>query len=436
MNNINSWSWHGPVRVDSGLPEQSDAGRLAVDRWGKAWVTFYEYVSSNETANVWVNSRTVGGALGTATRLPQIAGWPMQMYPQVAAHDGAAVVAFNATNTSFSARSIRAAWLNADHTVAPGGVVRVDTPASSGASLSQRSALDVDAAGNAVLAWAEDQGFYVVSSAPAGAFSGPTLLNSNSNGQWSMVGVAAGAAGKAVVSWHNNTTAAVTPVFPNGSILTLGAQLTTQTGSNIVAPVVAMKGTNSMAVWRSSTGHDWRLSTNGTWTPTNTVTTSGDPWNFNHTLAMNNNGQAVMLWREIPQGAADSWVGQVWASFFDGFTWSTPQRLSTPGTNRKAWWAAVDINDVGAAVAAWADFDSTGTYTRIYASVLRYDGGAPAWQAPVTIDEDAPNATLANQPENVRNIGVALNPGGTVAYVTWKQTEPNGTPRTFLNWLE
>jgi hypothetical protein len=36
-----------------------------------------------------------------------------------------------------------------------------------------------------------------------------------------------------------------------------------------------------------------------------------------------------------------------------------------PGSARKAWWLAVDINDVGAAVCSRADFDSTGVYTRI-----------------------------------------------------------------------
>ena len=47
-----------------------------------------------------------------------------------------------------------------------------------------------------------------------------------------------------------------------------------------------------------------------------------------------------------------------------------------------------------------------------------------------------PNAVLADQPENVRNIWVGLNPGGTAAYVTWKETDPSGIPRTWLNWLE
>ncbi len=436
MNNINSWSWHGPVRVDSNLAVQSESGRLSVDVNGNAWVTFYEYVSSNDTANIWVNTRPVGGALQTATRLPQVAGWPQLTYPDIAATASGAVVAFQARGSAIgSARSVRAAWLNPDHSVV-GGVQRVDSVSSDTPQLSQRRSLATDAAGNAILAWGENQGFYAVSAAPGGTFSSPITINSASNFQWSMVNVAAGAAGKAYVGWHNDSTAAVTPLFPNGNILTMGAPLTTQTGVSIVAPVVAAKGQTAMTAWRSTFGHDWRLFSGGSWSPNNTITTGGDGWNFNHTLAMNNTGQAVLLWREYPQNGADSWVGQVWASFFDGFNWSTPQRLSAPGTNRKAWWAHVDINDVGAAVASWADFDPSGTYTRIWASVLRYDGGAPAWQAPVTIDADSPNATLAERPENVRNIWVGLNPGGTTAYVTWKETDPSGTPRTWLNWLE
>ena len=85
-------------------------------------------------------------------------------------------------------------------------------------------------------------------------------------------------------------------------------------------------------------------------------------------------------------------------------------------------------------VAAWADFDSTGTYTRIWSNVLQFGNGTPVWQTAVPIDQSSPEAGLANQPQNLRDISVALSPGGSVGYVVYMQHDADLTPRTWVNW--
>jgi hypothetical protein len=147
-------------------------------------------------------------------------------------------------------------------------------------------------------------------------------------------------------------------------------------------------------------------------------------------------GQAVFVWRD--SGGSDNYGGTLQASYWNGSSWSATQQISAPIANPRAWWAQVDLNDTGNAVVAWADFDSTSSYTRIWANVLDVKSGTPVWKGAVPIDTDSPNAGLGGQPENVRYVGVALEPTGGHAQVVWMQHEAGGsaTPRTWSNWLE
>ena len=93
-------------------------------------------------------------------------------------------------------------------------------------------------------------------------------------------------------------------------------------------------------------------------------------------------------------------------------------------------------------MAAWADFESTGTYTRIFADVLETSSGAPVWSGAVPIDNPSPNAGLdaglAADPANVRYVGVALDPAGGEAQVVWigYATTDATEPRVWSNRLE
>ena len=100
------------------------------------------------------------------------------------------------------------------------------------------------------------------------------------------------------------------------------------------------------------------------------------------------------------------------------------------------WWEQVAMNDNGEAVAAWADFDPTGKFNRIYANVLDVSSGVK-WSGAVPIDQASPDAGLADQPQNVRWISVSLDRDGGAAQVTWMQHagDANSTPQVWANWI-
>ena len=208
------------------------------------------------------------------------------------------------------------------------------------------------------------------------------------------------------------------------------------TETNPPGAVVVLRGAHGLAVWPATNGLGWRTYDNGEWGAPSTISDSNLSYYVEPTLAMNDLGQAVLLWRDA--GSTDAYAGTIQGSYFDGSAWSPPHTVSVPGAHATAWWQAVDINDVGTAVAAWADFESTGTYTRIWAGILDVGSGQPVWQAPVAIDMPSPNADLADEPQNVRDISVALDPAGSVAYVVYMQhaDSPATTPFTWVNWLE
>lgn len=430
-----SWKWHGAVQIDVALPVRSDAPRLAVAPDGTAWVTWYEWKDVTQSSTIWVTNRSAGQSWATPQALPAISGWPVVTYPQIAVGPkGAPVLAFSADDgASPPVRSIRAARLQNGLTVQLSDIARLDSVSSNTPQMSQSKSVSVDDAGAALVAWGESSSVMAATSASGSTWTSAAAVDSNGAVTWPSIMVAAGAEGKAIIGFSRGDTIIGLPMGIGGS-LTPGAKQTLAAGSNLPGPGVAMRGNRAMLAWRNDGGFVARAY-NGDWGATSTIVEGqGDSWG-SAAFAMNSKGQAVFLWRRY-EGVGDSYTGTLWGAYFDGTQWSAPALVSLPGANRKAWWPSVDINDEGTAVAAWADFEETGTFTRIWANVLQFEEGAPTWKGPEAIDIASPDAGLAGVPENVRDITVGMDPGGKTAYVTYMQHEPNGTPRTWVNWLE
>jgi hypothetical protein len=430
------WSWQGPVQLDRSVPIESDAPRLAVGRDGAAWVVWHEWDNSLMTEAIWVLQRPAGGDWGYAESLPQVNGWPILSYPEVAIEtSGDPLIAFEGSSSNTSPTRSMWAVQPAPNDIALASAVRVDTPGSRTPQISQGNTLAVDENGHAIMAWGQDDGIFASASYNGTSWTSAMPIDSNSADGWASV-VTAASNGTALVGWSTGAAVLVQAItIGSGAISLHGTAQTVATGSNLPGPLVAMRGGKGLAVWRQAGGFGAQ-SWNGSWATTSSIPEAMLDYYPGAALAMNSSGQAVLVWRHDVQGQTDSYQGELWASFFDGTQWSTPGAISLTGANRKCWWAAVDINDAGAAVASWADFDETGTYTRIWANILRFGTGAPAWEGPVAIDQSSPSAYLANTPENVRDISVGLTPDGTLGIVTYIQHQPDMTTRTWANVVE
>lgn len=428
-----NWRWHGPVMIGQ-ASGASDAARLAVDTHGKAWATWYQWDNAAMTGTAWLTARTAGGSWATPVAVPPIPGWPVVTYPTIAmGATGDPVLAFQADDAvSGATRSLRAVRLHSGLNVNVADIARVDSTSSNTPQLSQGRSLAVDDAGHAVLVWGENAGIHASASSTGSTWSSPESLDSGTTTGWPTIDVSAGASGHAFAGWSPGASVLARPLDLTGGPVSAGALQTLATGNNMPGPVVATRGTRTLVVWTDGAGLFSRFY-DGQWSAVLTIT---DQLAFfpGASLALNDNGQAVLVWRHV--GGGDSYTGTISSAFFDGKVWSQPQTISLSGAARKCWWSSVGINNKGVAIASWADFDEGGTYARIWANVLRFSGNSATWGGPATIDESAPTAYLADQPENVRNISVGMDPGGTAAYVIYKQSETALLPRVWANWLE
>ena len=250
--------------------------------------------------------------------------------------------------------------------------------------------------------------------------------------------MAAGTAGHALVGFRRTSEIAALPFGLVGSSLATGTLRSFATGTNLPGPIVATNGSSTLAAWAADGALASQTFDGTFWGATATVTSTGLSYYKNATVAVNSKGQAVMAWRDSSAGAGDGYAGVAMASYWSGAAWSAPQLISLAGAARKAWWHACDLDEVGTAVCAWADFDPGGTYTRIWANILDFDTGTPVWRGPEPIDQDSPGVYLSDKPENGRDIHVVLEPQGHGGHVVWIQHGPGGdtTSRTWGNSLE
>jgi hypothetical protein len=436
-----NWAWHGPTRVDQDLPKQSDNPRLAFGQ-GKTWLVWQSFDSDAKSGSVWVTNRAHGQAFATPQQLPVMPGWPGgAFFPHLAIGEtGDPVVAMegNSNASGPATYSIWAVRLHGGLTAPASDLVRVDSPDSNTPQLSQGRSLAVDAGGNALLMWGQAGGVYASASAggktwtPAALVDGTTPFNT-----FASVEVASGSPGFAISGWSTGDTVSARPVGIGSGAMSPGSPKTLGSGSNLPGPAISARKDKAMTAWKTDSSIVAQTFNGGAWGIPATVTSTGAGYYFQGAVAVDSQGRAVLLWQDVSAGGG-TYNGAVAASFFDGSNWSAPQIISVPGSTRKAWWMAVEMNDVGTAVAAWADFDAGGTFTRIWANVLHFETGTPAWKGAEPIDQASPTVYLADTPENVRDIRIAMDPAGSSATVVWIQHGEGAdpTPRTWANWLE
>jgi hypothetical protein len=436
-------SWHGPERIDQGVPSQSDAPRIS---WGggQLWVVFTEYLPSTQLFHSWIETRGADRDFDLPVQVPAPAGWDEgQAIADIAVNaNGAAVVAFQAdthpdAGTSGLTSSIWAAKYQGS-TASFSGSARLDSPGSSAPQLGNQSRpVAIDDSGDAVVAWAGNLGaggIFSSASAAQGSWSSPNEIQTG--GAYG-IDLVAGATGNAWIAWTQGmtkSTYATTIGIANGSN-SAGPLAPLNTDATSSATVIAARGAMAIAVAPIANGLLTSVYQSGAWQPQQTISDTDMSVYVEPAVAINSSGQAVLIWRDRSVG--DSYAGTEQAAFFDGRSWSTKQTISLPHGNVRAWWAQVAMTDSGSALAAWADLDPTDTFTRIYADVLEIDGGVGTWQGAKPVDQASPDAGLAGQPENVRWVGVALDPAGSTASVVWMQhdNDASSTPHAWANWL-
>ncbi len=362
-------SWHGPVQVDQGLTFASDAPSLA---WGQgaAWVAFYAFDTSSNSAKAWVTRRPRGGSFAAPVELPYAPGFDGGVaYPQVAVGDTSdAVVAMEAWNLNsqddVSSSGIWATRVGSDLTLTQGGLKQVNATSDANASLAvgqSGNSLGVDAAGNALLAWSASDNAWIASQASGGGWAAPYQLESSSVEP--ALAVAAGGAGQGVVAWTmlnsgssplTFTTLGATVSLSSAGLTAGASQTLTSSTSQFIA--AAMRGDQAMVLEggeQQSNLYTLALS-NGVWGTAQTITNLGANAYVEPTLAINSSGQAVLLWQGAAAVSSDDYAGTLQASFWNGSSWSPQQTISGQSPSPHAWWARVSLNDSGEAVAAWA----------------------------------------------------------------------------------
>jgi hypothetical protein len=442
---LSTGTWTSPVSIDQGASVASTAPSLA---WGQsaAWVAWWSFDLHNNTASAWVTRRPHGGSFAAPKPLPLVAGFDGgTAYPKIAiGESGDAVVAVSEwvldSNTAVTASSIWAAPVAADLAIPPSAMVHIE----SGDGIFGVNSLAADDSGQMLMAFG-DNGVhaYVATMTTNGAWSQGQQVD-NSPGVAALQ-VAAGSQGNALVTWgvasadgtSGDYDVFAERIFLGGGGFAVGS--TEKIGTGYAAQkATAMRGDQGMAVEGSSSGLQSNTYSPDSWHGAQTVPSAQPLYYFSPTLAVNSRGQAVLLWREAGSASnTDGYGGALYASFWNGSLWSAKQLISTASPDPHAWWAAVDLNDKGEAVAAWADFEASGRYTRIFARILETSSGTPTWGDAVAIDQDAPDAGLANQPQNFRAVSVALERAGGTAQIIWIQNDPDGlAAHTWATWIE
>lgn len=440
--NLGARSWHGAQQIDSSLG--GNYPRFALGQ-GALWGAWWYYDNDAKVSRVQLTRRVGSGSFEAPVTVPTEPGQNGGLiYPQLAVgQTGDPVLVFEGLSDNTAATySMWGGRLGNGLAITGTEFTRLDSPSSNTPQMSQRQAVGVDDQGNAIFVWGQAGSQWAVTASKTSAFSQQqNLITANTFGG-ADTQVAVGPNGSALVGLSSGTSTIAIPVDFGGGLFTEGNQhaVTVSTSQNQGAPAVAMRGNHGVAAWRTygSNGVTVQSYENGAWSSVQSFVDDHISYYYGVEVAVNAQGQKVVLWRETLPTGTDYYTGVLMGAFYDGQSWSTPQAISPVANTHKPWWASVDLNDRGYAIVSWADFESTATYTRIWASRLDLKASAPAFGAPEAIDLDQPGAGLAGTPENVRNITVLMDPAGTSAYVGFiaHEDDANKTSHVYVNWLE
>lgn len=301
-------------------------------------------------------------------------------------------------------------------TVPSGGMAWATATSISNGSGAYEPQIDIDAAGNAVAVWVQNDGtrdniWAARYEAATGAWGVPELIEADDAGDANGVQVAVDAAGNAIAIWHNYDGTRYN-IKANRYVAGTGWEspllIEHHSAGNAYAPQIDIDAYgNAMAVWRQFDGTRESILSNryvvGTgWGTPEKIETSDLYDADTPQIAVDVAGNAIAVWVQYTTGQES-----IWTNYYTlGSGWGAEEPVET-WNGGPAMDPQVAFNATGDAVAVWAIFD--GTYYSIWSR--RYTAGS-GWGPSIEFVET--NSGNASAPR------VAVDPAGN-AVAVWMQ---------------
>jgi len=398
--------WQTPKAIETDDTGDARGPSISVNAAGEAMAVWMQ-PGGGVGINIWANRFTPAGGWGIAERISKGQGGAQ----------GAQVVAIDVSGHAI------AVWQEADHIWAnrytPGNGWNEPTRIDVGFGSAGNPQIGVDAGGNALVVWWQSAGGRInvesVRYAVGSGWGNPATLDTDNTGDVSAPQVAVNAAGNAVVAWawaadtgggnyvYNVWATRYLPGIGWGNAEPLDTNNAQQPNLSPHAAVGANQ--NAIVVWhRRDNGIDHvkssHYSAGGGWVQSLEV----DPAvvSRNARVAIDAAGNALAVWEQYVGATAN-----VMASRYNGGTWAAPTLIETDNTgSAHTPQIVIDANGIGTAF--WSQRNSAGFTDNVWVNRYTPSGG---WGSAVTIDGQTQPAT---QPA----LGVDAN-GALV--VVWEQ---------------
>jgi hypothetical protein len=263
---------------------------------------------------------------------------------------------------------------------------------------------------------------------PAGGWT-PEQALSSPTGRVAVMSVGLDAQGNAVAAWSQldgsrfniwGSRGSVAGTWGNAQLIENVDELSRIDGNPRIA--VAPQG-DAVVVWQASGG---TVANRGTWT--NRYTAGGGWGTASHLvavsggsapdIAMDANGNAVMVWSQIDVVSASEMYALVQAKRYQAGAWGAPLRVARePGANSVLSTVHVKMNAAGAALVAWGQGDES-----IRATIAPAGG---SWPAPSLVKPVGSRSAASG-------VRAAIDAQGN-AFLAWSQQNDAGTVDALLS---
>ncbi len=426
--------WGTAALIETENLGNASSPQLAMDAAGNLWAVWSQLDATR--SNIWANRCNASGAWGTARIVASTAGQPAYS-PRVALNAGGDGVAvwYQSGPTGYSILASRyvapgtwgtaapaesddtaskqdaqlaadgsgnavAVWTRWDgvrnhiwaNRYTPSGGWGTATPVETDGTVdSQGPRVAMDAGGNAVAVWYQNDGLrnniWANRYTPSGGWGTAMLIETDNAGDATMPQVAMDRRGNAVAVWHqhdgmrNNIWA--NRYTPSGGWGT-ARLIEGDNAGGAQNPQVAMdRGGNAVAVWSQSDGtryNIWanRCNASGVWGTAVTVETDNAGDAYSPQVAMDGSGIAVAVWSQSDGTRQNVWANRCSPSG----VWGTAELLETDNAGH-ALMQRVAMDGSGNAVAVWRQSDGT----RLHVSANRCDASG-VWGTAERIETD------------------------------------------------
>ncbi len=358
-------TWGAKMQVETGVAGDSSSQQIAVDASGNAiavWMQQYTDASNGVHFDIWANRYTMGTGWGTPELLETGTGFAM--LPQIAmSANGNAMAVWKQYSSASNSDTILARRYTAG-----AGWSGAET-ISSGSGSATDPQIAVDANGNALAVWSQQDGAYYsiyANSYRNGLWGTAVTIETDNNGNATRPQVAFDANGNALAVWAQSN-GVVTHVWANRyatSIFVVGSWATarmieTVNSGNAEIPQLAVDPNgNAMAIWLKWDGTRYNLWANRFTVPsldwgTATLIEHEDLGHAgNASIAVDASGNAMAVWAQHNGTISNIWVDRYTA----GTGWASAELLETNNTYADFPRVAVDAS--GNAMAVWNQYRS------------------------------------------------------------------------------